>query len=43
MKEMDRMLALKIALTTWAKWVDSNIDFTKTRVFFQGPAAVHLK
>ncbi|PQQ18693.1 protein trichome birefringence-like 42 [Prunus yedoensis var. nudiflora] len=42
-KEMDHMEAYKIALTTWAKWVDSNIDFSKTKVFFQGVAAVHLE
>lgn len=43
MKDMDSMEALKIALTTWAKWVDSNIDFSKTRIFFQGVAAVHVE
>ncbi|KAI3755721.1 hypothetical protein L1987_55527 [Smallanthus sonchifolius] len=41
--DMRRMLAYKIALTTWAKWVDANIDFEKTRVFFQGVSAVHEK
>lgn len=42
-KEMDHLEAYKIALTTWAKWVDSNIDFSKTKVFFQGVAAVHIE
>ncbi|KAK4371119.1 hypothetical protein RND71_010594 [Anisodus tanguticus] len=41
-KDMDRMKAYKIGLTTWAKWIDSNIDPTKTRVFFQGIPAVHF-
>lgn len=42
-KEMDRLEALKIALTTWAKWVDQHIDPLNTTVFFQGVAAVHQK
>lgn len=42
-QEMDRMEALKIALTTWSKWVESNIDPSKTKVFYQGVSAVHIE
>lgn len=42
-KDMDRLEALKIGLTTWSKWIDSNIDPRKTTVFFQGISASHFK
>ncbi|KAI6687143.1 hypothetical protein NL676_023971 [Syzygium grande] len=41
-KEMDRMLAYEIALTTWSRWIDANIDPVDTLVFFQGVSAAHF-
>lgn len=43
LKDMDRMLAFRKGLMTWAKWVDLEVDLTKTQVFFQGISPSHYK
>ncbi|KAK3027820.1 hypothetical protein RJ639_040570 [Escallonia herrerae] len=40
-KDMDRLVAYGKALNTWARWIDSNVDPTKTQVFFQGVSPDH--
>ncbi|PIN24386.1 hypothetical protein CDL12_02919 [Handroanthus impetiginosus] len=40
-QDMDRYMAMERGMRTWAKWVDSNIDTSKTRVFFQGISPTH--
>ncbi|PSR95262.1 Protein trichome birefringence-like [Actinidia chinensis var. chinensis] len=40
-KDMNRLVAYEKALSTWARWVDSNIDPTKTKVIFQGVSPDH--
>ena len=40
-QDMDRLEAFNKGLTTWANWVDQNVDPTKTKVFFQGISPTH--
>ncbi|KAK6928847.1 PC-Esterase [Dillenia turbinata] len=41
LKDMDRMEAFRKGLTTWANWVNSNIDPSKTKVYFRGITPAH--
>ncbi|RCV26455.1 hypothetical protein SEVIR_5G254500v4 [Setaria viridis] len=41
MKDMDRLTAFSKGMTTWARWVDSNVDTSKTKVYFQGISPTH--
>jgi len=40
-EDMDRTVAFQRGLTTWANWVDLNLDQAKTRVFFQSMSPTH--
>jgi hypothetical protein len=42
-KNMDRLTAFSKGLTTWGRWVDQNIDPSKTKVFFQGISPTHYQ
>ncbi|KAM7503167.1 hypothetical protein LguiB_002071 [Lonicera macranthoides] len=42
-KDMDRLVAYEKALNTWARWVESNVDPFKTKLFFQGVSPDHAK
>ncbi|KAK4275513.1 hypothetical protein QN277_018584 [Acacia crassicarpa] len=41
-RDMDRLVAYEKALRTWAKWVDNNVDPSKTTVFFQAVSPDHM-
>ncbi|KAJ7949291.1 Trichome birefringence-like family [Quillaja saponaria] len=41
LQDMDRMVAFQKGLTTWANWVNSDVNPNKTKVFFQGISPSH--
>ena len=43
LKDMDRMDAFRKALTTWAKWVDTDVDPGKTKVLYRGISPTHYE
>lgn len=42
-QDMDRLVALERGLRTWARWIDANIDKSRTKLFFQGISPTHYK
>ncbi|GJM98279.1 hypothetical protein PR202_ga15269 [Eleusine coracana subsp. coracana] len=40
-RDMDRLTAFSKGLATWARWIDANVDPSRTRVFFQGISPSH--
>ncbi|KAL0354060.1 UNVERIFIED_CONTAM: protein trichome birefringence-like 39 [Sesamum angustifolium] len=42
-KDMNRLIAYYKGLTTWARWVNRNVDPSKTKVFFQGISPTHYE
>ncbi|CAI8592544.1 unnamed protein product [Vicia faba] len=42
-KDMNRFIAFYKGLTTWARWVNINVNPTQTKVFFLGISPVHYE
>lgn len=42
-EELEAVVAYRIALKTWANWVDTNINPNKTRVFFTSMSPTHIR
>ncbi|XP_076927988.1 protein trichome birefringence-like 3 [Bidens hawaiensis] len=42
-EELEAPVSYRIALRTWANWIDSNIDQNKTRVFFTTMSPTHQR
>ncbi|KAG9134970.1 hypothetical protein Leryth_001257 [Lithospermum erythrorhizon] len=41
--ELNVLEAFRRAITTWARWVDSNVNPSKTHVMFRGYSAAHFR
>ncbi|KAI3914892.1 hypothetical protein MKX01_018061 [Papaver californicum] len=42
-KDMDRLIAFYKGLSTWGRWIDRNVDPSRTKVFFQGISPTHYE
>ncbi|KAL5729931.1 Protein trichome birefringence-like 39 [Ranunculus cassubicifolius] len=42
-KDMNRLIAYYKGMTTWARWVNRNVDPAKTKVFFLGISPTHYE
>ncbi|KAJ4816908.1 Protein trichome birefringence [Rhynchospora pubera] len=42
-EELDSTIAYKIALKTWANWIDSRLDPNKTKIFFTTMSPTHMR
>ncbi|XP_047259389.1 protein trichome birefringence-like 39 [Capsicum annuum] len=43
LKDMNRVEAFRAGLNTWARWVDTDVDTAKTKVFFQRTSPAHYQ
>ena len=39
--DMKLEIAFKLAMRTWARWIEKNVDTSKTTVFFRGMSPTH--
>ena len=42
-KDMNRLIAYYKGMATWARWVNLNVNPSKTQVYFQGISPTHYE
>nr|XP_043635338.1 protein trichome birefringence-like 34 [Erigeron canadensis] len=42
-EEIDYLSAYKMGLKAWSKWVFTQVDHSKTKIFFMGPTTIHSR